>query len=288
MKKNTAWKKLALGVLLLAAAAGVWMLLNPRSAVLSYTTEYAAVKDIKTFYTYSGSVENASWKEQLATGAGTVKEWKAAEGSKVKEGDVVVTMKSGAWIKAPMDGTVTNQYALEGEEVERGDQLFTVADLSEPTLTLNVDEYDIAAVRKGAAVQVKVLANGAQLTGTVKQISKRGAVDNQVTYYPVTIALPENGQLMTGMTCEAYLPKDDVKDAVVVSAKAVQYDMSGNPYLMVVDGDGKTARRTVSVGVTDGVSVQILSGISAGDAVAVYAGAPNAQNMMQMRRSMGR
>ena len=57
-------------------------------------------------------------------------------------------------IHAPIGGTVINKYAFEGMYYKTGDMLFTITDLSQVWLYLDIYEYDIPWIRYGQGIEV--------------------------------------------------------------------------------------------------------------------------------------
>jgi len=86
----------------------------------------------------------------------------------------------------------------------------------------------------------------------------------------VNCALPRDLALMTGMRGLLALVTASVHGAAVLPSDAIAGDSQrGSVYIVLADGS--TALRTVQLGVSDGDRIQILSGLSVGDTVAIPA-----------------
>lgn len=267
MKKKT--KKILIWVVVIALIAIAALYAMGQRQQVNYDEETARTLDIETFYTFSGNVEADSFKVVAATTRGTVKEWKFEEGDKVEEDDAVMAPKSGAQLKSPMDGTISDIYVDEDEAYTPGEALFRVADYDHPLVRIKVDEYDVSAISKGMTVDVKVQATGDTLTGTVRRIAQEATVANDLAYYEVIVDLPQDGNLVMGLTCEVIVPRESVQNATTVSMKAIQYDDNGKPFVYCYNRNNEIVEQTVLLGINDGTIVEIKDGIRTGEVVLV-------------------
>lgn len=267
MKKKT--KKILIWVVVIALIAIAALYAMGQRQQVNYDEETARTLDIETFYTFSGNVEADSFKVVAATTRGTVKEWKFEEGDKVEEDDAVMAPKSGAQLKSPMDGTISDIYVDEDETYTPGEALFRVADYDHPLVRIKVDEYDVSAISKGMTVDVKVQATGDTLTGTVRRIAQEATVANDLAYYEVIVDLPQDGNLVMGLTCEVIVPRESVQNATTVSMKAIQYDDNGKPFVYCYNRNNEIVEQTVLLGINDGTIVEIKDGIRTGEVVLV-------------------
>lgn len=267
MKKKT--KKILIWVVVIALIAIAALYAMGQRQQVNYDEETARTLDIETFYTFSGNVEADSFKVVAATTRGTVKEWKFEEGDKVEEDDAVMAPKSGAQLKSPMDGTISDIYVDEDEAYTPGEALFRVADYDHPLVRIKVDEYDVSAISKGMTVDVKVQATGDTLTGTVRRIAQEATVANDLAYYEVIVDLPQDGNLVMGLTCEVIVPRESVQNATTVSMKVIQYDDNGKPFVYCYNRNNEIVEQTVLLGINDGTIVEIKDGIRTGEVVLV-------------------
>lgn len=281
MKKHRLRKVVILLLVLAAAGYFAYTRMNADPAA-GFTTEYARTQDIVTYYTFSGNLEPDSYKVVTATTRGTVKEWKFAEGDAVEKDDEVLLPKGGTRYKAPMDGTISDLYVDEGKDYVIGDQLFRVADYAHPVLKIKVDEYDVSALSRGMQVSVKIHATGKTLTGEITRIAQEATVSGDVAYYEAEIAVPQDGTLVMGLTCEVSVLRDRAENATTVPVKAIQYDDNGKPYVYCYDRDGEVTTQTVLLGVNNGTWVEIRDGLRSGEAVLIP------PSFMMMPMMMGR
>ncbi|MEO9474715.1 MAG: efflux RND transporter periplasmic adaptor subunit [Cyclobacteriaceae bacterium] len=210
-----------------------------------------------------------------------------------------ITNLSYADIYAPIDGVVLSRDIDEGQTVAASfstPTLFTIAqDLKEMQVEADVDEADIGNVNEGLRVEFTVDAYiGETFEGVVTQVRLDPTVTSNVVTYTVVIRADNPDlKLKPGLTATVSIYTLELKDVLTAEAKALAYKPS--PTLMrtyneqqqleakpqqrtppptessdatkvwVLDESGAISPKEVTVGASDGVNVQILSGISEGE-----------------------
>ncbi len=134
-------------------------------------------------------------------------------------------------IKSPIDGVVTLINAEVGEVVVYGTMnnpgtvILQVADLSQMILTAQVDEADIAEVRKGQNANVRVQAYpGRVFGGKVRSIALVHRISGTGTKYYETEILLDNDEeveLYSGLTADVDIETKYHEDVLTVPTQAV-------------------------------------------------------------------
>ena len=84
-----------------------------------------------------------------------------------------------------------------------------------------------------------------------------------------TIDLKEDSELRVGMSTEVKIIHESVKNAIVIPMDAIQFDYQNLPYVYYYNNQGEVVTKAVEVGMTDGIMVEIVSGIEAGEEVLI-------------------
>ena len=182
-------------------------------------------------------------------------------------------------IRCPISGTVLQLAAQQGETVSAGlatQTMLIVADLDRLEIDSYVDETDIGKVMLGQSAQCTVDAfPGRNFKGKVTKIASGSTIQQGVVTYDVTISLSNaTHDLKPDMTASVSIQTGRVTDAILVPAVALQMNTRGSSVnvIKIVDGHPTTVSVPVVTGGTDGVSIEIRSGIQVGDTI-VLAGA---------------
>lgn len=100
-------------------------------------------------------------------------------------------------ITSPISGTIIDKNYKAGETTESNQVLCSIYDLSYLTMTLSVDELDIADIAVGQTVSITADAvEDATYEGVVTKVSVAGTSSGGVTTYPVTIRIDETDGLL--------------------------------------------------------------------------------------------
>lgn len=139
-----------------------------------------------------------------------------------------------AFITSPIDGIVLDRDVEEGTSVvsstsSSASALFTLAeDLSLMDIKTEVDELDIAAIKKGQEAKFTVEALPSQVfRGTVSEVRLVPKTsDNVVSYYVIVRAHNVGGKLLPGMTAQVDFIEQSKKDVLVVPNAALRFQPS--------------------------------------------------------------
>jgi RND family efflux transporter MFP subunit len=172
------------------------------------------------------------------------------------------TMLGYTRLLAPFAGVVTARLADPGTLASPGVPLLQVDQAGALQLEATVDESAIGAIHKGMKAQIVIDGgNSTSLTGTVAEIDP--AADPASHSFLVKIDLPPSSQLRAGMYGTAEFT-NGVRQAILIPRSAVV--MRGSlACAYVLDGRGIAQLRSLTLGVTRGDLVEVLSGISAGE-----------------------
>ncbi|WP_233267560.1 efflux RND transporter periplasmic adaptor subunit [Algibacter sp. L1A34] len=196
-------------------------------------------------------------------------------------------------IYSPIDGVILSRDIDEGQTVAASystPTLFTIAqDLKEMQVEADVDEADIGQVKDGQRVEFTVDAYiGETFKGVVTQVRLDPTVTSNVVTYTVVIkADNEDLKLKPGLTATISIYTLELNDVLTAEAKAINfkpeaeilatYNVQHNlqesasnidkndKTLWVLGKNGAITQKKVTLGASDGVNVQILSGITEGD-----------------------
>ena len=199
-----------------------------------------------------------------------------------------VSLKEAEWrleqatLTAPISGTVTALLVDAGEIVNNGQTVIVVSSIDTLQAEINLDETDVARIAIGAPVAITVDAfPGAELSGKVTDIALSANIQSGVVLYPVTVVLdPTNLPLRPGMTANVTIIVEKRENTLIVPFRAVETE--GGQAFVTLQTTAGSQRVPVKLGLITDTQIEILSGVSEGDVVAVYAN-PVQDNSLQMR-----
>lgn len=176
-------------------------------------------------------------------------------------------------ITAPMNGTVVNLAVQEGQTViavQVTPVMVTLADLGEITVRTRVPEADIAQVRPGQRASFVTLAGEARrFEGTLRVIQPIPERVGNAVFYNVLFEVPNReSSLLSDMTVQVSIETGRAAQALAIPMVALGPRSADGRYAVQVLGtEGKLEPRLIRTGLQDGVKVQVLEGLEAGDKV---------------------
>jgi len=171
-------------------------------------------------------------------------------------------------IHSPFTGTVMNIGAREGQYITPNDELYMIADLQKIWVYVDVYEDEIAWVKLGDEVDMKVrAAPGEVFTGKVSFIYPY--LEGKTRTIRVRLEFHNKDNLLKpGMFANVVLRTDTQPKAIVVPSSAIV--RSGNhDQVFVVREPGKFEPREVLLGLSADGYTQILSGLDDGEKVVI-------------------
>ena len=161
-------------------------------------------------------------------------------------------------------GSSTQLYSLDG------DVLLTVTPLDTMTVTIAVDEKDIAGVKTGMTAQLTMNALPDEtFEGQVTRVSQTGSGNGGSSKFDVEITLSRESDMLPGMSTTAQLTLYEKMDVLTLPVAALRDE--GGKTLVYTGKDKKTGEPAnpveVTTGLSDGENVEILSGIDSGTTV---------------------
>jgi RND family efflux transporter MFP subunit len=172
-------------------------------------------------------------------------------------------------LNAPVSGYVTGKEIFEGTRVMSGMDLLTVTDLSRVWIEADLYEYEAQFVRMGQTASLETVAEpGTKLKGRVAFIYPTFSPETRTL--KVRFDFPNPGlRLKPQMYADVSLDLHSMTGVVIPDSALIE---TGVRVIAFVDaGGGSFEPREVKVGVRGNGKAQILSGVKAGEKVAVGA-----------------
>lgn len=199
-----------------------------------------------------------------------------------------------ASIYSPIDGTVLSRSVSEGTTVAASfstPTIFSIAkDLTKMQVEASVDEADVGNITKDerATFTVDAYLNDT-FNGTIQEIRLSPSISsNVVTYKTIIKTANDDNKLKPGMTANITIFTKEVKDALLVPAKAIKYSPdstltskykmtwvnldkkpagSDEAYVWVQKSANELTQKKIKTGINDNTHVEVLEGLAATDVV---------------------
>ncbi|MGI9341608.1 MAG: efflux RND transporter periplasmic adaptor subunit [Gammaproteobacteria bacterium] len=201
-------------------------------------------------------------------------------------------------LRAPFDGSVSRRLVEVFENVQAKQPVLIVEDLGRVEVEIAVPERDMAARRTTAPTSGKDLERitrrvspivtisalpDVELTGRLSEIATRADPTTRTFAVRIAFDAPEGSGLLPGMTARVS-GRFETDDAVKVPLSALAANSGAEATVWIIDADTMTAHaRVVELGEMGGEEVEIISGLMAGEKIAVTGAAQLAEGMQVSR-----
>jgi HlyD family secretion protein len=194
----------------------------------------------------------------------------------VKEG---VTKQSNAenntLVESTVDGLILEIPVKEGTTVvetsafNEGTTIATIADMSALVFEGKIDESEVGKLQEGMELQLTIGAiEGKTFKATLEHIAPKGSKeqDGAVQFQIKAAVEPEEGVLIrAGYSANAKIVLAKKEKVLTLPESVIIYDKNQQPYVEVEVDEQQFEKRNVELGLSDGISVEILSGVTEKD-----------------------
>jgi multidrug efflux pump subunit AcrA (membrane-fusion protein) len=172
-------------------------------------------------------------------------------------------------ITSPISGVVSDRPVYPGEMPASGTPLLSIVDISRVVARANVPVKDASVIQVGRPATIT--GPDGDIAGKVTVVSP--AVDPNTTTVEVWVEAPNEGEkLKPGGTVRVAIKAETLQDVTLVSASAILNSDEGGQIVMVVTPDNIAHEKKISLGIRQGINVEIRSGVNEGDKVITVGG----------------
>lgn len=170
-------------------------------------------------------------------------------------------------LTAPFTATVTEIGVREGELVGGYTPLATIADLNALEIVADIDEIDVANVKVGQKVEVRLDAfPGERFSGILTRLFPAASVQRGSTVYTAIIEFDRREfEVRLGMGANLRILTVEKQGVLLVPNRALKNVGTRKAVRIVAPGEPREV--IVEIGVTDGNETEIISGVNEGDQV---------------------
>lgn len=239
------------------------------------------------------SAEGVAGGDQMAQGSITLKHAKEAyERAKRLYADTIISKKemliaqhdyeqakqamagkqtgSGTSITAPISGFVKNIVVKQGEYVELGQVIATITKNCNLQLRAEVPEKHFANMYKVRSANFEMsYGGGVQSLDALKGhlVSMGKSASEGSAYIPLTFEFENKGNIVPGAFADIWLLFNTRKNVISLPSEAITEEQGVYYVYVQLDEDDEFEKREVSIGMSNGLRTEIISGVSDGEKV---------------------
>jgi len=178
---------------------------------------------------------------------------------------------SGMILDVPVK--VGNQ-VIEANNFNDGTTIATLADVNKMIFEGKVDESEVGKIKENLALEITVGAiEDKSFDAVLDYIAPKGVEENGAVQFEIKGSLSKKDTtfIRAGLSANASIILARADSVLTLKESVIQYDReTQQPYVEVETGDQDFQRREVTLGISDGLIVEVLSGVTAEDKIKVW------------------
>lgn len=196
----------------------------------------------------------------------------------VKEG---ITQNSASFsstlIRSTIDGLILDVPIKEGNSVimsntfNDGTTIATVADMNDLIFRGNIDETEVGRLHEGMPVKITLGAlQDMEFQAELEYISPKGVEENGANQFEIKAAIrvPDSVTVRSGYSANAEIVLQHVQNVLTIPESCVEF--SGDTtfvYVLTQSAPQQFTRQQVTVGMSDGINIEVKTGLEEGKQV---------------------
>ena len=198
----------------------------------------------------------------------------------IKLGSAGGSTIANTYIRATVAGTILEIPIKEGDQViesntfNAGTTIATVADLKKMIFEGKVDEAEVEKLVIGMPLTVNLGAiQDKDFDAKLNFIAPKGNEEQGTVQFKIEgdVYLDDSVFIRAGYSANASLVLEKKDSVMGISEALLQFDkITNNPYVEVKNDKGKFERKNIELGISDGINVEVLSGLSLEDEIKVW------------------
>lgn len=158
---------------------------------------------------------------------------------------------------------------IQANTMNDGTTVATVANMSDLIFDGNIDETEVGSLTEGMPMMITVGAlPDYRSEATLEYISPKAVENNGVNQFEIKAAVKAHGDyvIRSGFSANAEIVLREAADVVSIPESALEFK-GDSSFVYVASAGGEYVRTAVTTGMSDGINIEVRSGLKAGDKV---------------------
>ena len=183
-------------------------------------------------------------------------------------------------VRATVSGMVLNvpvktgNQVIEANNFNEGTSIASLADVTKMIFEGKVDESEVGKISEGLSLEITVGAIADQkFDAILDYIAPKGVEENGAIQFEIKGSLKNMNStfIRAGLSANASIILEKSENVLAIREALVQYDSETRlPFVEIEDGDQEFERKDLELGISDGIFVEIKSGITKEDKIKVW------------------
>jgi HlyD family secretion protein len=178
---------------------------------------------------------------------------------------------SGMVLEVPVE--VGNQ-VIESNNFNEGTTIAAIADVDKMIFEGKVDESEVGKIKENLPLEITVGAiENKVFAAVLDYIAPKGKAENGAIQFEIkgTLNKGDTVFIRAGLSANASIILARADSVLAIKEALVQFDAdTKKPFVEITTGDQQFTRKDLELGISDGIYVEIKSGITAEDKIKVW------------------
>ena len=179
-------------------------------------------------------------------------------------------------VKATVDGMILDvpvevgSSVIERNNFNEGTTIAEIADMQQLIFEGKVDESDVGKLKEGMPLKLSIGAlDSEQFEAVLEYIAPKGVLENGAVKFEIRAALKskEGVFLRAGYSANADIILARKDKVLAIQERELIFDEKGNSYVEIEKSKGRFEKVAVKTGISDGINIEILSGVGEKDKI---------------------
>lgn len=190
-----------------------------------------------------------------------------------------ITKKSGAQsntlIRSTIDGMILNIPVKVGNSViqtnsfNEGTTIATIANMNDMLFIGKVDETEVGRIHKGMPLKLSIGAlNDQKFDANLEYISPKGTEESGAILFEIKAAakIPSNVFVRSGYSANAEIILNSSKNVITIPESIIEFNKDTASVQLLKTKEPQTfERRIITTGLSDGINIEVKSGLKKGE-----------------------
>lgn len=183
-------------------------------------------------------------------------------------------------IRATVSGMVldvpvkTGNQVIEANNFNDGTTIATLADVDKMIFEGKVDESEVGKISENLPLEITVGAiENKKFDAVLDYIAPKGVAENGAIQFEIkgTLSKKDTTFIRAGLSANASIILARADSVLTLKEALIQYDpKTKEPFVEIAVGDQQFERREIEVGISDGINVEILNGLTKDEKIKVW------------------
>jgi HlyD family secretion protein len=183
-------------------------------------------------------------------------------------------------VRAQISGTILEIPVRKGTQViesntfNAGTTIATIADMTKMIFEGKVDEAEVGKIKNGTVLEVSLGAiEKKKYPAKLNFIAPKGTEENGAVQFKIKgdVTLDDEFFVRAGYSANADIILEKKDSVLSIKEALLQFDKkTETPFVEVKIGDQEFEKRDVELGISDGINVEIISGVTLEDEIKIW------------------